>query len=90
MTLMLWIIWSDSVRSRRPHPLMYFFRVVMFAIVIAVMIHNAWRFPDMYGGAARTLVVLASLVGVLGIVYFLRKLKGAVAERRSRRNATHR
>lgn len=61
---------------------MYMFRIVMFAIVIAVMIHNAFRFPRLYGGGARALVALATLVGIAGIVYFVLKIRARVAERR--------
>ena len=75
MTLMLWIIWSDSVRPRRPSVIMYVFRIVMFATVVGLMIYNSIVYPRMYGGGIRVLIALASIVGIAGIAYFVQKLR---------------
>lgn len=75
MTLMLWIIWSDSVRPRRPSRVMYGFRIVMFTTVTLLMIYNTVAYPRLYGGGIRVLIGLASIVGVAGIVYFAQKLR---------------
>jgi hypothetical protein len=75
MTLMLWIIWSDSVRPRRPSRVVYGFRIIMFATVVGLMIYNTIVYPRMYGGGIRVLIALATIVAVAGIVYFVQKLR---------------
>lgn len=74
LTLMLWILWSDSLRSRRPTPILYAMRVALYLIVTGVLLLNLIRYPRMFSGGARVLAVVAALVGLFGAFYFGRKL----------------
>ena len=74
ITVMLWIIWSDTIRARRPLPLLYALRIALYLIVAGVMIVNLVRRPDLFGGSARLVTVAAIAVGFLGAGYFGRKM----------------
>ena len=43
LTVMLWILWSDSVRPKRPSKFVYLIRVVIFLGVSGVMVWNVFR-----------------------------------------------
>ena len=74
MTVMLWIIWSDILRTRRPMPLLYALRIALFLIVAAIMVLNLVRYPHYFTGGARIFAALAVLVGIAGAIHFGRKL----------------
>lgn len=74
ITLMLWIVWSDTIRSRRPSPMLYAFRVVLFLTMSFILVFNMMRFPGYFSSSARVLVVLAAGIGLFGAGYFGRKL----------------
>jgi hypothetical protein len=74
LTVMLWILWSDTIRSKRPSPLLYALRVALYLIVAGILILNMVRYPFYFGGGARALAILAVAVGVFGAGYFARKL----------------
>lgn len=74
MTVMLWIIWSDILRTRRPMPLLYVMRIALFLIVAGIMVLNLVRYPDYFAGGAKVFAVLAVLVGIAGAIHFGRKL----------------
>ena len=74
MTVMLWILWSDSVRRRRPSPILYAMRIALYLIVSGVIILNMVRFPNEFAGAARAVAILTVMVGIFGAGYFTRKL----------------
>ena len=74
MTVMLWIIWSDILRTRRPMPLLYALRIALFLIVSGIMVLNLVRHPDFFTGGAKVFAVLAVMVGIIGAVHFGRKL----------------
>jgi hypothetical protein len=76
LTVMLWIIWSDTLRTRRPMPVLYALRIALFLICSAILVLNLVRYPQYFGGTARVFVVLAVGVGIFGAVYFGRKLVG--------------
>lgn len=76
MVVMMWLIWSESIRPRKPSKLMYTIRMLMFATVVVVMNYNMFMYPSVQTPASRTLVVIASIVGVVGIGYFVRRLRG--------------
>ena len=73
LTVMLWIIWSDSVRVGRSHPIVYWMRVALYLAASGVLIANVLRHPVTFSPGIKALVVLAALVGVAGAVYFFRK-----------------
>ena len=74
LTVMLWILWSDSVRSRRPTPVLYAVRVLLYLTMAAVLVANRIRYPRMFSTSASVLVVITALVGVLGALYFGRRM----------------
>jgi hypothetical protein len=74
ITVMLWILWSDTIRARRPSQILYAVRIALFLIVAGVLVLNMVRRPELYPGGTRTLTVVAAAVGVLGAGYFGRRL----------------
>jgi hypothetical protein len=74
ITVMLWILWSDTIRSRRPTPILYAIRVALYLIISGIMIVNLVRYPHYFGGGARALAITAALVGLIGAGYFGRRL----------------
>jgi hypothetical protein len=74
ITVMLWIMWSDTMRARRPSPILYAVRIALFLIVTGVLLLNMVRRPDLFHGGARALTIVAAVVGVVGAGYFARRL----------------
>lgn len=74
MTVMLWIIWSDTIRARRPSQILYTVRIALYLIVSAILVLNMLRYPEIFSGSARTLTIVAALVGIAGATYFARRL----------------
>lgn len=74
ITVMLWLLWSDSVRPRRPAPVLYAIRVALYLIVSGVLVVNLVRYPAAFPGTARWLAVAAVVLGVFGAGYFWRRL----------------
>ena len=74
LTVMLWILWSDSVRPRRASQVMYTLRVVTYLAVSGILILNRIRYPRYFSGGATVAVVLAVLVGFFGAFWFARRL----------------
>jgi hypothetical protein len=74
MTVMLWILWSDTIRARRPSQLLYTIRIGLFLVVSGVLILNMVRYPRVFTGSARAMAIVAALIGIGGAVYFARKL----------------
>jgi hypothetical protein len=74
ITVMLWIMWSDTIRARRPSPILYAVRIALYLIVTGVLVLNMVRRPDLFYGGARTLTIVAAVVGVAGAIYFARRL----------------
>ena len=73
ITVMLWILWSDTLRARRPMPILYALRIALYLIVTGILILNLVRSPDVFAGTTRILVIVAVLVGLLGAGYFARR-----------------
>lgn len=74
ITVMLWILWSDTVRPRKPAPILYALRVALYLIVAGVLILNMYRYPWLFLGATRVLAIVAAAIGIFGAVYFARRL----------------
>ncbi len=74
LTVMLWILWSDSLRAHRSTPVLYGVRVALYLIMAAVLVINRLRYPALFSTAATALVALAASVGVFGAVYFARRM----------------
>jgi putative effector of murein hydrolase len=74
LTVMLWILWSDTFRRKRPSQILYAFRIALYLIVSGVLVLNRIRYPQYFSGSASILVVLAVGVGLVGAGYFARRL----------------
>lgn len=80
LTVMLWILWSDAVRPRRPTKFVYMLRVALFLGVSGVMVWNVFRYPVQFRGGVAIFTWIAVAVGVLGAVHFGRKVMERPAE----------
>jgi hypothetical protein len=74
MTVMLWILWSDTLRKRRQPAILYALRIALFLIVSGILILNLVRYPDVFAGTTRAIVIVAVLIGLAGAGYFARRL----------------
>jgi hypothetical protein len=74
LTVMLWILWSDSVHTRRSAPALYALRIALYLIVSAILVLNRLRYPNLFSAAATVMVLLAVLVGLFGAYWFARRL----------------
>lgn len=74
ITVMLWILWSDTLRAKKPSPILYAMRVALYLIVAGVLILNMVRYPWMFLGATKVLTIIAAVIGVLGGGYFAVRL----------------
>lgn len=75
ITVMLWIVWSDTIRARKPTPILYAVRIALYLIVSGILLLNVIRYPSVFGGSARILSLVAVAVGLFGAGYFARRMK---------------
>ncbi|HEX8172780.1 MAG TPA: hypothetical protein VF824_19740 [Thermoanaerobaculia bacterium] len=74
ITVMLWIIWSDTIRARKPAPILYAVRIALFLIVSGILVLNVVRYPRLFAGGARAMAILAVAIGIGGAAYFAKRL----------------
>src|SRR3954464_2712780 len=74
LTVMLWLVWSDTIRQAHTPAVLYALRIALFVIVAAILVLNRIRYPFLFSSTATTLVVIVALVGAGGAVHFARKL----------------
>lgn len=74
LTVMLWILWSDSIRARKPTPVLYAVRIVLYLIMAALLVFNRIRYPYLFSTGATVLTAITAFVGVFGAFYFGRRL----------------
>ena len=74
ITVMLWLVWSDTVRAKRPSQILYAVRIALFLIVSGIFVLNMIRYPHYFDGAARPLAIIAAVIGLGGAAYFGRRL----------------
>ena len=74
MTVMLWILWSDTIRAQRPSAILYTIRIGLYLVVSGIFILNMIRYPQYFAGTGRVLCIVATGVGLFGAAYFARKL----------------
>ena len=74
LTLMLWILWCDTLRARRPSAILYTIRIGLYLVVSGILILNLVRYPHVFAGSVRVLVLATVAVGLLGAGYFARRL----------------
>lgn len=74
ITVMLWILWSDTLRAKKPSPILYAMRIALYLIVAGVLILNMVRYPWLFLGTTKVLAIVAAVIGVLGAGYFAVRL----------------
>lgn len=74
VTVMLWIIWSDTIRKRRSSPILYTVRIALYLIISGVFVMNAFRYPRLFDTTARVLAGVVAAIGLFGAAYFTRRL----------------
>lgn len=74
ITVMLWIMWSDTIRARRPSQILYTVRIALFLVVSGMLTLNLVRYPHIFGGGVKALTITAIVIGFLGAAYFARRL----------------
>jgi hypothetical protein len=74
LTIMLWLVWSDTIRKGRTPAVLYAVRIALFVIVASILVLNRIRYPFYFSSTATTLVVIVALVGVGGAAYFARRM----------------
>ena len=73
ITVMLWILWSDTIRARRGPRIVYALRILSYLAMAGVLVWNAVTRPAMFGMGGRMLVLVAVVIAITGAVYFGRK-----------------
>jgi hypothetical protein len=73
LVIMLWIVWSDSVRLGRSHPAIYWMRVVLYLAAAGALVLNMTRHLSLFTPMVEVVTVLAALGGLGGAIHFLRK-----------------
>ena len=73
LVVMLWILWSDSLRKQRQHRIFYFVRVALYISMAVVIVHNLVRYPETFNPWARFIAVIATAVAAGGAVFFTRR-----------------
>lgn len=73
LTVMMFLIWTDSVRTRPVHPVAYILRALVFVAGVGILLFNRFRYPHLYGGTSTILIVITAVVGIGGAAYFGRK-----------------
>ncbi len=74
ITIMLWIVWSDTLRAQRPSQILYAMRIALYLVVSGIFILNLVRYPRMFAGTAYGLAIAAIAIGIGGAAYFARRL----------------
>jgi O-antigen/teichoic acid export membrane protein len=74
ITVMLWILWSDTIRARRGPRIVYALRILSYLAMAGVLVWNAVMRPELFGMGGRALVLAAVIVAISGAIYFGRKL----------------
>lgn len=74
ITVMLWIVWSDTIRARRPAQILYVVRIALYLIVSGILVLNLVRYPHIFPSGTRVLTIVAVVVGLFGAGYFARRL----------------
>lgn len=74
LIVMMFLIWSDSVRPRRSHPVAYGVRALLFVAGVAILLFNRFRYPHLFPGTATILIVVVMIVGIGGAIHFGRKV----------------
>ena len=74
LTVMLWILWSDTIRKKRSSQALYTVRILLYLLVSALLVINRIRYPHLFSSSATVLIAITAFVGLLGAFYFGRRL----------------
>ena len=74
MTVMLWLMWSDTIRSRKQPAILYAVRIAFFLIASGILVVDMVRYPRYFAGGARVVAIITVAVGIFGAAYFARRL----------------
>lgn len=73
LTVMLWLLWSDSIRKRTSSFLVYALRAGLYLSATTVLLFNLISRPIAFMFGGRTIAIVAVMVGLLGALVFARK-----------------
>ncbi|HVR43827.1 MAG TPA: hypothetical protein VMS56_10340 [Thermoanaerobaculia bacterium] len=73
ITMMLWLLWSESLRPRPMPRQWYVFRAVIYLGIAATMLYNGWRYAWAFSTWNFVFIGTAVAVAVAGAAFFLRK-----------------
>lgn len=73
ITLMLWLLWSESLRPRTRLRSAQLFRALLYLGISFVMLFNGWRYRHALETANFVLLGAAAIVGIIGAVFFAKK-----------------
>ncbi|MFN2239702.1 MAG: hypothetical protein ABR524_09950 [Thermoanaerobaculia bacterium] len=76
IVILLWLLWSDSIRQRAMPRVWFFFRASLYLVVGAVMAYNGWRYGSAFTTMNWVLIGVAIAVAILGAAYFFRRGQG--------------
>ena len=74
LTVMLWILWSDTIRRKRSSQALYAVRILLYLLVSALLVINRIRYPHLFSSSATVLIAVTAFVGLFGAFYFGRRL----------------
>ena len=73
IVILLWLLWSDSIRQRAMPRVWFFFRATLYLAVGAVMAWNGWRYGATFTTMNWVLIGVAIAVAIVGAAYFVRR-----------------
>ena len=77
LTVMLWLLWSDSLRRRKSARIVYIIRVVLYLVVGGVIATRLVTTPALFSQGGRVLATVTVGVALVGAGYFVRKAAAA-------------
>lgn len=77
LTVMLWLLWSDSIRRRKTSRILYAIRVLLYLTVGFIIGSRLVITPAIFTQGGRALAILTVIVALVGAVYFVRRAAAA-------------
>lgn len=71
ITMMLWLLWSESLRQRQMPRLWYFFRALLYVLIAGVMAWNGWRYGAVFTRWNWVFTAVAIVVAIVGAAYWV-------------------
>lgn len=76
IVILLWLLWSDSLRQRTMPRIWFYFRASLYLAVAGVMAWNGWRYGYAFTTINWVLIGVAIAVAIVGAAYFVRRGRG--------------